>query len=144
MPTEAICNSHHGKSISESKQVVKVICHKAASPPCMVVQAYSPGDASLHRRGARGCVSLYKTQTESRSVQPLVHGSPVCLPNANTQNAERSSFVATGRIYRERKDADNYNEKHNIFIFKTAFWLFQTITLSECCLKNLFRIRILY
>ena len=41
--------------------------------------------------------------------------------------------------YRIRKCAENYNKKHNKFILKTqsAFWSFQTITVSECCLIKL-------
>jgi len=39
----------------------------------------------------------------------------------------------------ERKCTENYNKGHNKFIFKlqSAFWLFQTITVSKCCLIKL-------
>jgi len=41
--------------------------------------------------------------------------------------------------YRERKCVENYTKQHNKFIFKlqSAFWYFQTITVSECCLIKL-------
>jgi len=44
-------------------------------------------------------------------------------------------YVTKSEANMERKCADNYNKRHNIFFLKqqSASWQFQTITFSECC-----------
>ena len=56
-------------------------------------------------------------------------------PECTADHRKLDCLVPHKQQYRERKCAENYSKQHNTFIFrlKSAFWQFQTITVSECC-----------